>query len=158
MLVWYPTPSKLPKKEYDRNDYRIVARLYDKLADLGYSMEGFAAVRKRVKELIQETGDPHQVALVCSLLCDKAGEQFSPATIAYTSFDYVRRTLNVPEGAWPYEDWSYCQPLGSSLQLSADYWLGLWRDSDEDSVKDLARSMLERLYYVNDVTLEEVSI
>lgn len=108
----------------------------------------FAAVVKRISDLLEATGDSNMVWLVCLRAIRSSGASFEAMKhLGPVMFDVVRSRLKVPDGAWAYALWAdQCE--NERARSSAEHWLGRWSEGvdayDEGMVAE-AKKMLDRL-------------
>src|ERR1035437_4271102 len=151
--------NKPRKESSDKTPQQLItARLYEYFKTLGIPLPMFGAIKRRVKFLIDETKDPDMVELVVMSVAREELDNFSILlSLGAMGFDYSRRLLDVPEGAWEYALWEdkLIENEGSStsddkvaLRRSIGYWLGKWRDAEasyDDSGMKTAEKWLIKL-------------
>ena len=129
-------------------DQAVTASIYDELQARGLTLLAYGLVRGRVKQLLQDMGDPAQVELLALWLAQRAGEKFGVTySLNQRSLALARVALDVPDGAWRWALWLWKLPPGR-YRDSVDYWLGRWRDGldvYDDRMVTEAQEMLQRL-------------
>lgn len=119
----------------------------------------FPAVIKRIADLLTETGDSDMVWLVCLEAIRGTGAGFEAMKhLGPVMFDVVKSKLDLPDGAWMYALWTdQCEDI--KAKRSAEYWLGLWSDSDDAYDKagiERAKLMLSKIIGLSD-EIEELT-
>ena len=96
----------MPRKNDDEAG-RITSALWDQAKEhttdsehTEWGKSGFAAVRRRIRWIIEDTEDVAQVELVCLTIEARQQRLFSVESLSWGTYDYVRRNLAWPTGSW----------------------------------------------------------
>lgn len=137
---------------------QVVSTLYEILKKESKGQKVlYSALRKRVSDLADEAEDLDQVELVCRTIIDDTVDFSVWKNFNWVYYEFIRDSLEVPNGAWRYALWSY---KTSDVQESVNFWLGEWMDADQIGDKkaiEKARNGLENLWmkHHNVKSLEE---
>lgn len=105
------------------------------------------ALSSKLGDLLRDVGDPDQVELVTLTLALRDRGRFSIAgSLGWGSYDYIRRWLNVPDGAWK-AALAAEVTTDPAKRRSLDYWINEWRDAlelDPGGVRR-AKQMIEKI-------------
>lgn len=108
----------------------------------------YPALRKKMNDITSEVSDMDEIELVCLTIIDDSIDFASWKNLAWTSYEYMRNSLEVPDGAWKFALWAYHLTNGQ-VRESINYWLGVWYDavqSDEEYQRDRAKNQLDNLW------------
>ena len=119
----------MARRPRDERAQAITDAVYERAKAAGHDLDSlYPATLKRVRELVEEVGDPDQVELVCLAVVRLDGPRFvAYRSLTWGTYEWVRDTLDVPEGAWSYALWAEHLPE-DELRDSAEYWLRRWYD------------------------------
>lgn len=91
----------------------------------------FPSLKKRVSDIYAEVKDYDQVELVCLTIFDDSYDFHVWKDFSWVHYEWIRDSLEVPEGAWKYALWSY-KSKDAKLQETINAWLGRWYDGNLD--------------------------
>lgn len=90
----------------------------------------YAATLKKVRELVDESGDPDMVETIVLQVVAQDRERFvAYRSLTLNTFEYFRDMMEVPAGGWGY---ALVMETTADPRVAdtLDYWLRCWRDAE----------------------------
>ena len=131
--IYYETKVKLLCTQLGREPTKAEV---EKFKPRGGAFASHIAAVEMVRRRMAEFGPDATELVALYGVRTRQGDYDPLASLSILSFEWVRRELEVPDGAWGYALWAYKLEPGSR-KASADYWLIRWKDGEghPDSVE-----------------------